>query len=268
MEPRNSRKGERVMAWVLFLSLVAAGLVQAGRGDKSGTPSAAQLLIPVGTRSIALGGASLASVQGLEALYWNPAGFARLEKHYAAAFSHMSYLADIGVDYVGLGMALGDGSSFGLTVKALSIGDIPVTTEDEPDGTGELTSPRFMTIGTTFARRISERISAGVTANLVYEKMGNVVGTTFAFNAGVQYTGLGGIDGLAVGVVVKNIGPQLAYDGSGLERVVTVETFRPRSRWAWATRWPLFRTATFRSRRRFRTTTTRTMSTSSASKPR
>jgi hypothetical protein len=197
--------------------------MHAGRGDKSGTPSATQLLVPVGSRSIALSGASLATVSGLEALYWNPAGLARPGKQYNAMFSHMSYLADIGVDYVAFGTTVGDAAAFGLALKSMSFGEIPVTTEDQPDGTGELTSPRFMTIGGTFARQISDKISAGLTANFIYEKMGNVVGTSVAFNAGVQYTGLGGVEGLGVGVVVKNLGPQLKYDGSGLERVVTVQ---------------------------------------------
>ncbi|HEV8538175.1 MAG TPA: PorV/PorQ family protein [Bacteroidota bacterium] len=213
-----------MIKWIvsLLLILISASPSPAGRGDKSGTAAAPELLIPLGARAIAQGGASLSMVTGLESIYWNPAGLARMERRASAMFSHTSYLADIGVDYVAVGGEVSGFGSLALTLRSLSFGEIPVTTEDEPDGTGESTSPTFLTIGGTFSRHISDRISAGITSNVVYEKMANVSATTFAFNAGVQYDGIGGIDGLSVGVVIKNIGPSLKYDGEGLERDVEV----------------------------------------------
>src|SRR5207249_1202097 len=69
---------------------------------------------------------------------------------------------------------------------------------------------------------LSEKISVGLTAHFIYEKMGSVSSSGFAFDGGVQYTGLGGIDGLSVGVALKNIGPKMTYDGDGLDHTVTV----------------------------------------------
>ena len=202
--------------------LLSAYPLHAGRGDKSGTAAAPELLVPVGARAIGQGGASLATISGLESIFWNPAGLARMERATSVMFSHTNYLADIGVDYVAAGAEVFGDAYLALTVKSLSFGQIPVTTEDQPDGTGELTSPTYLTMGGTFSRLISDRISAGVTANFVYEKMANVTASTFAFTAGVQYAGLGGIDGLSVGVALKNLGPALKYDGDGLERLVVV----------------------------------------------
>ncbi|HLF15660.1 MAG TPA: hypothetical protein VI932_12315, partial [Bacteroidota bacterium] len=52
--------------------------------------------------------------------------------------------------------------------------------------------------------------------------------TGIAFTGGVQYARLGGIDGLSVGVVIRNIGPGLVYDGEGLERTgVIIGADRP-----------------------------------------
>lgn len=212
----------------VLMTVMTIQVAYAGRGDKSGTAGASELLIPVGGRGTALGGASLATTSGIESIFWNPAGLVRGTRPVLAMFSHTSYMADIGVDYLALSDALSDDMSLGLSIKSLSIGDIPVTTEDLPDGTGEVTSPTFLVIGGTFGRRISDKISVGISGNYVYERMANVSASTIAFTGGVQYAGLGGIDGLAVGVVVRNIGPKIKYEGTGLERTVDVnDALRP-----------------------------------------
>ena len=205
---------------LLLMSLIIVNSTQlfAGRGDKAGTAAATQLLIPVGARSIALGGSSLASVKGIEAIYYNPAGLTFSNHVTSAMFSHMSYISEISVDYFAIGHNFNRFGYIGLNVKSLSFGEISVTTEDAPDGTGEFVSPTFVTMGGTIARNISDRIAVGVTSNFIYERMGNVSVSAIAFDAGVQYTGLGGIEGLNFGAAVKNFGPRLRYGGDGLFR--------------------------------------------------
>lgn len=213
------------------LIFVSSTQVFAGRGDKAGTAGATQLLIPVGARSIALGGSSLASITGIEAIYYNPAGLTFSKYMTSAMFSHMSYLSDISVDYFAVGYNLTRIGYIGLNIKSLSFGEIAVTTEDAPDGTGQFVSPTFITIGGTLARNISDRIAVGVTSNFIYERMGNVSVSAIAFDAGVQYTGLGGIEGLNFGAAVKNVGPRLRYDGDGLFRTGRVtDILRPETK--------------------------------------
>jgi hypothetical protein len=205
------------LLFAAFLMLPLNGAF-AGRGDKSGTAGASQLLIPVGAVSIALGGAGLATSTGVEAMYWNPAGLARQENGTDLMFSHMTYLADINVEYAGVSTRVGSLGHLGLSLKSLVVGSIPVTTEDAPDGTGETASPTFVVVGGTFSRQVSEKIFVGITTNIIYESMDRVSASGVAFSAGVQYLGLGGIEGLSLGVAVKNVGPGLKYDGSGLLR--------------------------------------------------
>lgn len=209
-------------------TLLCAGPSFAGRGDKVGSASGLQLSIPVGARPIALGGSILSSVGGVEAMAWNPAGLVTTDRPSELLVSHMSYIAGIGVDYVAAGMRIGGGASLGLSVKALSVGEIPVTTELFPDGTGETTSPTFLVVGGVFSRRMSDQISVGVALDFLYEKMAEVSATGVSFTGGVQYARLGGIDGLSVGVVLRNIGPKITYDGEGLERAgVIIGADRP-----------------------------------------
>jgi hypothetical protein len=67
-----------------------------------------------------------------------------------------------------------------------------------------------------------------VTAKLVSETIARVSATGLAFDIGVQYHGLMNLSGLQLGVTIKNIGPQMKYDGSGLLHLATSsEGLRP-----------------------------------------
>ncbi len=218
------------MVMVCIAVASACGAAFGGRGDKAGASAAAELLIPVGPRFIALGGSSLSTASGIDALYWNPAGLARSPHSANAMFSHMDYIADIGVEYLALSNSFPGFGTIGFSLKALSFGDIPITTEDQPDGTGEIASPTFVTIGATYSRQLADRIAFGVTMNLITERMERVGASGIAFNIGVQYIGVGSINGLSLGVVVKNIGPQMTYDGNGLLRTGQIDdVLRPGS---------------------------------------
>ena len=202
---------------LIALSLaLASGVADAGAGNRTGTGGAAELLIPVGTRDIAMGGATVSTSRGIEALFWNPAGAARLPGSASFYFSHMSYIADIGVDYGAAAVNFPDFGVLAINAKALSIGDISVTTNENPDGTGTTFSPQFFNLGLSYARLLSDRVSVGVTVTFISERMGDVSATGVAFNAGVTYDNLASIDGLSIGVVLKNIGPQMEFDGGGL----------------------------------------------------
>jgi len=205
-----------------MMLVLIAGTMYAGRGDKAGTSAAPELLIPVGARDLGLGGSSLATTSGVEAIYWNPAGLGRSTNGTEAMFSFMNYIADVGVQYAALSTTFEGFGSIGFSLKSLSIGEIEITTENATEGTGERFSPTYVTVGLTFARQLTDRIGVGVTANLISERIDRVSATGVAFNFGVQYGNLASVKGLSVGVVVKNIGPAMKFDGSGLLRNASV----------------------------------------------
>lgn len=196
--------------------LFAVDCIYAGGGNRTGTGGASQLLIPVGVRGMAMAGGNVATSTGVEALYWNPAGTSKNINSANVLFSHMDYIADIGVEYGAVSANFEGFGIISLAVKSLSVGDILVTTTQDPDGTGKTFSPQMLVAGVSFARQLTERISVGVTANLVTETLGEVSATGMAFDVGVIYDNLAEINGLSFGVVMKNIGPQMQYDGSGL----------------------------------------------------
>lgn len=216
-----------IMASVLLLS---ADSIYAGGGNRTGTGGAAQLLVPVGTRGIAMGGANIADATGIEALFWNPAGVANMNNSATLAFSHMSYIADIGVEY---GAVSANFEGFGVlsfSVKSMGIGDIPVTTTTSPDGTGQVYTPQELVAGITFSKQLTDKIAVGFTTNLVTEKIDQVSASGVSFNVGVSYRDLADISGLSFGLVLNNFGPQMQFGGPGLLQVATVtDNHRPPS---------------------------------------
>lgn len=199
----------------LFL-IITAGNIFAGGGTRNGTAGASQLLVPVGARGIALAGSSIINSNGVEAIYWNPANLARGEKSSSVMFSQMNYIADIGVSYGAVSTNLESFGAIGFSIKTFAIGEIPVTTVSSPDGTGQTFTPQYITIGLTYSKLLSDRISFGVTANYISEKIELVETTGLSFNVGISYQNLGNVEGLGFAVVLKNLGPQMKYDGSGL----------------------------------------------------
>jgi predicted porin len=187
--------------------------VFAGDASRKGTTGADELLIPVGARSIATGGAFLANITGLEALYYNPAGLSQGQGT-EAMFSFTTYLADINVSYFALGSNIGDFGSLALSVKTLSFGNIPVTTVDNPDGTGANYSPGYITAGVTYAKIITDRVCVGVNAKVISETIADVSATGFAVDFGVQYRFP---SNLSIGCAVKNIGTNMSFSGNSLQ---------------------------------------------------
>jgi hypothetical protein len=198
------------------------GLAFAGPGKRTGTSGANELLIPVGTRSIGMGGATTASSYGIEALFCNPAGAAKMNSGVGIFASHMQYIADIGVSAAAVSVNIRSLGVISFHLKGLSVGDIPVTTVLTPDGTGQTFAPQFFSTGLTYSNQITDRILIGATATLILENMADVKATGVAFNMGVIYDDVGSIPGLSFGVAMKNIGPQMKFAGPGLNVEGTV----------------------------------------------
>ncbi len=200
----------------VFILLLAVSNVFADGGKRTGTAGAAALLIPVGPRGIAMGESNLVATTGIEALYWNPAGVSSMTNNADVLFSHMSYIADIGVEYGAVAANFEGFGTIALSVKSLGIGDIPVTTTINPDGTGETFSPTMITAGLSYSRMLTDAVSVGLTANLHSERMADVSATGFAFDFGIIYRNLADVNGLNIGVVLKNLGTEMKFEGSGL----------------------------------------------------
>ncbi len=219
---------KRTLYFGVLLALLCSvvGTVQAQSNEtvapdrgRDGTTSSTYLLLPLTARSASLASAftsGLAGMNALEAGYHNPAGLV-IGDGTSALFSHMNYVADIDVNFFGVAQRFGS-NSVSLAVSAWDFGDIPETTEINPEVADERTwSATYVTAGLTYARLFTDRIAAGVTTKVISETMADdLTGTTVAFDAGMTYTV--GESGLRFGVSLKNFGPAMTYGGDGLNR--------------------------------------------------
>jgi hypothetical protein len=174
-------------------------------------------MIPLGAQYLSGGGATAAAA-GVEGILWNPAGLSRGDYTASAIFSRRDYLADIGVNFAGVGLQFGDLGAIGVTLRSFDIGEIPITTEFSMDGTGGTFQPTFFVLGATYSKQMADRIRVGVSANFINEDVADVQALGFSFDAGVQYDNFLDLPGVSIGVALRNVGTQMKYDGPGLYR--------------------------------------------------
>ena len=206
---------------VLILSSMALG-----QGSRMGTASSTQIQVVQGARYLSGGGAA-ANAVGMDAVYWNPAGLALSENGVDAIFSNRQYIAEIDNNFFGVSVDF-IGMKMGVSVRTFNIGDINETTVFQPDGTGQVFTPNFSILGATASKRLSDNTSVGINANYIRESFGRVAASGMAFDLGVQYKSLAGMEGLDAGFVLRNFGQPVKYDGEGLGVAATaVDGDRP-----------------------------------------
>jgi len=201
---------------ILLICVFAVADSFAGGQNRVGTNAAPELQIPVGSRYLGMAGSNISSSEGLESMYWNPAGVSITQTGANAIFNYRTYIADMKMEYAAVSGNFGGLGTIALSFRDLNIGQIPVTTTTQPDGTGELFSPTYFILGLTYSRALTDRVSVGATANLINESFAGVSSNGFSFDIGVQYRDLLDVQGLAIGVVVKNLGGAMTYDGTAL----------------------------------------------------
>ncbi len=206
---------QKVIILMIVLLVVSLGSAYAGNDRRIGTAGAQELRIPIGSRGTAMGGAVIADVTGVEALYWNPAGLAYTVGT-EAMFTHQPYLAEIDVNFVGVGTTIEDFGTIAAAAKIVSIGDIEETTEDFPDGTGRVFSPTLSVLSLAYSKILTNRVSFGITGKVIHENIFEVSATGIAFDIGFIYNP--DWRGMKIGLVIKNYGPEMAFSGRGFER--------------------------------------------------
>jgi hypothetical protein len=85
----------------------------------------------------------------------------------------------------------------------------------------------------SYSRKLTDAIQVGINGKLIYESIPRATASSFACDAGLQYHNLVQIEGLSLGLVIKNIGTNLKYTGTGLlkeatEKELGYEDFRTR----------------------------------------
>lgn len=208
-----------VIVVLLPLCLVTSPTESLGQGvSKVGTTAGEFLLIGVGARAMGQGGAFVAAVQDVSALYWNPAGLAYLQGN-EVLVSHSEWLADITFDYVGVGFRLGELGTLGFSLTMLGVPDMVVRTVDRQDGTGETFDAADMAVSVSYSRAVTNRFAVGVTGRYISQRIWHSTATGMAIDVGTQFrTDFFG--GLTIGASLSNFGSDLRLSGRDVRAFV------------------------------------------------
>lgn len=209
-------------SWIVLFTIINALVFSVARGafaqevtSKAGTASAQFLKIGVGARATAMGGAFAALADDATALHWNPAGLVQID-NIAFSSSHLEWFADISHDFAGLAVPVGGSGVIGLSATLFNIGEIEITTIQEPRGTGLFYDASDVAVALTYAHSMTDRFSAGVTVKFVHQRIYNESASTFAVDIGTLL--VTPLKGLRIGMQFSNFGSKLKLDGRDLIR--------------------------------------------------
>lgn len=200
---------------IALAALVATGAALPAPvvAQQSANEGAIFLLMPVGARAVGMGQAISGDQPGTESVWWNPAGLARLEKREVAIHHSKSLIAT------------GDAVSFAIPSQLLGVltASVNLINFDESEATdpnqgttGKILLRSFV-YAATYATPVGDRFSAGITYKVLQFRadctgscgaIENLSASSSAVDIGAQYD-LGALIPATVGVVVRNLGPQL-----------------------------------------------------------
>jgi len=199
------------IALVILLSLTNTAV--AGEFSKIGTVGAQFLKIGMGARYVGMGEASVACVNDAYSVYWNPAGLTELSS-VNLSLTNVDWIMDVQLNHVTFGKPLGDYSAFGVSLTALSMGEMEVTTVEHPEGTGETFTSSSYSLSLGYARKLTDRFSVGINGKYIWERISEERASGFAFDFGTLfYTGF---KSLRIGMNIANLGPEMKMDGPEL----------------------------------------------------
>lgn len=166
----------------------------------------------VGARAAAMGGAYTALAEDITALYWNPAGIARLPGINAGA-THTELFAGITQNFIGATMPLSDRYRVGVSLNEVDYGDIRRTTLTK-DANGGNYNANDLAFGVTIAGALTDRFAFGATAKYLRNSILDLSAEGFAFDASSLYQT--DFYHMKIGMDLTNLGSDRSFEGNSL----------------------------------------------------
>lgn len=194
-----------------FITLSAnAQLIPVLGSQRAGTSSLQFLKIGVGGRATGMGESFVAVANDITALYWNPAGLMQFNG-FGVHISHSEWLVDLKHEFFGGIYRFGNNAA-GISITSLHTAPMQKTTEFQPTGTGEYFRYGDLGVGLTFARKLTDQFSFGLTFRYVEETLAELKMRGIMFDLGTYYWT--GLYNSRFAVTISNFGPQVKPSGS------------------------------------------------------
>ena len=199
------------LSFVCILILMLSQLCSATTiKDKVATSGTQFLKLGVGARARGMGGAFIGVADDAQAVFWNPAGLANIESK-DLSFSHLSWIADINHESFAYAQNFSKVGVFAVSAIVLGTEEMDVTTTQSQEGTGETFTYRDLAIGLSYARRLTDKFSFGLTVKYIDEQIYTQHARGFGLDLGTQYQT--GLKSLTLSMAITDFGQDLRFKG-------------------------------------------------------
>ena len=212
---------------ILFIFCLAG--ISFSQNANLGTSGAQFLQVPIGARESAMGGAVVGLTGDASSVFWNPAGIVKVNS-VEAQFSYLNWFDLFDLNAVAAVYNMQDAGTIALSLISFTTGEMEITTEEQPNGTGRFFDAGDLALGISYARYLTDRFSVGLTVKYVSQRIWNETADGFAFDIGTQYR----LDfqNLTIAMSMANFGGDLQYGGPDLDIVYSKNDNYPTSRLA------------------------------------
>jgi len=201
-----------LIKFFLFVALIGMSNVYAQNNiSKRGTGAADFLNIGVGSKAISMGSAFVAVASDISAIYWNPAGLARLTGTNLMV-DYTDWFADIKYNSIALSYSTEEVGTFGFSYFSSDIPDQEVTTETYPEGNGQVLSVKQSVFSISYSLQLTDRFSIGFNPKVIYESYAKTTAYGFALDLGALYDTP--FEGVKLGMAISNFGAKMQLQGT------------------------------------------------------
>ena len=203
----------RSLAYAFVLLAITAGQSSAaGIHSSAGTTALNFLKTGVGARPAALASAYTALSDDATACFWNPAGLTDAQAH-EVFLTHHRFIADISQSAAAYIFEVRR-VKVGLSMNYFGMGEMERREVNSVNPEGVF-SPFDLALGVSAAYRVTELVSAGVTARWVHENLDSETAGMMLFDFGIKSNTV--IPGLTAAISIRNLGGRLEFESQGYE---------------------------------------------------
>ncbi len=198
---------------LLLVLIIGAIQISYGQFNKAGRTSMQFLKIGNGSRQVALGEASIAGVQDINSIFWNPAAITGIEGA-QAAFNYNKWIADLNVLSGAVGYNISDVATIALSYVSLDYGDIPEAVVTSSSGGVDTRTGSFFTgsdvlVGLGIAHQFTDKLSVGINIKYMQEKLHVYSSDLWGFDVGSFYDT--GWRGIRIAMSAQNFSTQARF---------------------------------------------------------
>ena len=205
---------------IISLAVVALGSILVAQNSRMGSASSTQLLVVPSAKYLS-GGGAVANAQGMDAVFWNPAGLAFVNglelgvssQDWVVGITHSTFAAAID---------MGSYGTLSTWFPDFDYGSTEVTNILNQNGTGEYFNANELAASISYGRNLVEWFAFGAsikaissniwhsTARAVALDLGVIVKTKFFSKTDDRENGMN------IGMSISNYGSKMRYDGIDL----------------------------------------------------